>query len=63
MEKVADEKIRYKLWVSIFFALLHYVAMVFLSYASSWICYQGVKKAGETIIVFFLLPMAMEIQK
>lgn len=61
MEKVADEKIRYKLWAGIFLALLHYVAMVLLSYASSWICYQGVKKAGETIIVFFLLPIPQNV--
>ena len=61
MEKVADEKISYKLWAGILGALLHYVAMVLLSYASSWVCYQGVKKAGETIVVFFLLPIPQNV--
>ena len=47
--------------MGIFLALLHYAAMVLLSYASSWICYQGVKKAGETIVVLFPLPIPQNV--
>lgn len=61
MENVIDGKISYKFWAGIFLALLHYVAIVLLSYASAWVCYQGVKKAGETIVVLFPLPIPQNV--
>ncbi|MBE5827618.1 MAG: hypothetical protein E7307_13400 [Butyrivibrio sp.] len=61
MEKVIDEKVSYKFWVGILIALLHYAAVVLLAYASAWICYQDVKKAGETIIVLFPLPIPQNV--